>query len=295
MRMPSGRRFDRDLQKTLFHATLALLGAGIFFVAGCAKTPSYPDPIPVAAIDLEPRCGITADGLPTLESGNGPDGSMTEPGDPLAMKAELPSRGLFIVDAVPGSGLATLRWGFRAPPEASPSALHSKLDLAAALLRAGETARDPSGFRNRVLALGGRLATRIEEDWLWLELGFPETLRNAALGLFFEWHDARRVDAPALERIRREVALARLTRESLPDAMAVEVFRRMHPPPPGAARGRRPQRGRSDWSAEEMESFLSTTLSPEASVVVYSGSLDPREAEFVRRQFESRIEEIFPG
>ncbi len=275
--------------------TLVLVGVLIGLSLGCAKPSLRPDPIPAATIDLEPRCEIPVPGLPALEDSTEPDGSTAEPSHPFAMDGMLPAGARWFVDPGSGSGLATLRWGFRAMRESSLSALDSKLDLAAALLRTGETASDPDGFRSRILSFGGHLTTRIEEGWLWLELRYPETRREEALRLFFEWRDVKPVDPAALARIGREVALARLATESLPGAIAREAFRRVHPPPPGAARGRTRRRERPDWTAEEMNSFLASTLRPDASFVVYSGSLDSRTTEWVRHRFESEIERIVAG
>lgn len=252
--------------------TLLSLSAAL----GCGKGVVPSEPVALAAIDLAPRCdeALGEQGLVVQTDAIAlPERAL---GVAEAPRVETLSGGVrFVFERTPRAGLASLSWGFPLPAEALPEESEDAIaapSLAAALLRAGETTAEPERFRSRVLETGAEITTTVVGGWLWLEMRFPEATADRAHRLFFEWLTPQPVREDALESIRRQWVLARLAEELAPTALAEEVFRRVHPAPPGAliasewgSAGREP-------SPDQIQRLLETVLTPDGSVVMVSGA-----------------------
>ena len=277
-------------RSTFVGVAFAIVLLSGFSISGCAKPVRYPDSVPSTEIDLEPRCEWSMEEpIPHEESSAFANGETEDDGPTIEA---LPLGARWIFDPGSRSGLATLSWGFRMIPNDPGRGAHVDPKLAAALLRSAETAADPEAFRTRVSAFGGTLATHVEEDWLWLELRFPEAHHEEALRTLFEWRKTRPVDPEILERIRREVALAGLAESSSPDAMAEAIFRRVQPPPYGAAGSRERHHERRANDPDRIQGFLSSSLRPDGSVVLYSGPTDSPAVMEIRAAFEAELSDL---
>ncbi len=264
------------LQSRLRSGLRGLLGVlllSVFGALGCGKGVVPLEPVEVSPIDLSPRCtqAIWEQPPPTETDAR----SLPERRRAVAEESEggTLSRGVrFVFEPTPRSGLASLAWGFPLPAEAlSPDATVPP-SFAAALLQAGETTAEPERFRSRVLAAGAELAAAVVGGWLWLEMRFPDATAQTAHRLFFEWLTPHPVADDALEAIRRQWVLTRLAEESAPGAVAEEVFRRVHPAPPGALRASSWGSAAGEPTPEQIQRLLESALRPEDSVVMVSGA-----------------------
>jgi predicted Zn-dependent peptidase len=268
LRSASRRGLGLHRLLALLLALLSLTGA-----AGCRKRVAPVEPVEAAAIELDPRC---AEALAGPARAFGIDAS--EPAEPGLGFVEAPrieslSRGVrFVFERTPRSGLASLSWGFRLPADLSSPDARVAPSLAAALLQAGETASEPDRFRSHVLAAGAEISASVVGGWLWLEMRFPEPAAETAQDLFFEWLTPRPVDADGLETIRRQWVLARLAEQSAPGALAVEVFRRVHPAPPGALPAPAWWEAAPDPTPEQVQDLLASVFQPEGSVVMLTSA-----------------------
>ena len=253
-------------------------------IVGCAKRAAPVVPVEAAAIELAPRCMEEPPDAALSMANHAREHPASGREATAATRVESLSHGVrFVFERTPRSSLMSLGWGFPLPAEALPSKASSPEatvapSLAAALLQAGETTSQPERFRSRVLSAGAEISTTVVGGWLWLEMRFPQPAAESALRLFFEWLTPHPVDEARLETIRRQWVLARLAEQSAPGALAVEVFRRVEPPPPGALRPAAWGTDGGEPTPAQVQHLLESVLVPAGSVVRVSGADAPEPA-----------------
>ena len=227
-------------------AGLALLGTSVCLACASPPRPVFVEPAP---IELLPRCEPKYEGVaaPRIRFER----------EPVVTVSELPGGARSLGVASPALPFESLAFGV--------PTRHSEARLAAALLRAGETAPEPKRLREDARALGAHFEARAESGWLWLELHFPPAARREAIALFDRWLQIREPEPAAFERIRRGDVIATLGEQASATVQAARLFERIHPSGP-----RTPPTPEEPPTPSSVSDLLRQVLQPRGAIFVHT-------------------------